>query len=78
MTLNVSFPLVDDKGLATDIFRQWIITRDPLVGAGSPEGVVTAPQFRFYIDSSGSTGSLLYIKIQPDIAGDKSQGWVAV
>lgn len=74
--LNVSFPLIDN-GYATDIFRKWIIERDPLTGTGSPEGVVTAPQFSFYIDSAGTTGSLLYIKVQPDIGGDRSQGWVA-
>jgi hypothetical protein len=78
VTLNVSFPLVDQQGIATDIFRKWIIERDPLTGTGSPEGAVIAPQFTLYIDSTGTTGSLLYIKVQPEIGGDRSQGWVAV
>jgi hypothetical protein len=78
VSLNVSFPLVDDQGMATDIFRFWLNSRDPLTGAGSPEAVVTASQFTFYINTSGATGTLLYIKMLPDIGGDKSQGWVAV
>jgi hypothetical protein len=78
VSLNVSFPLVDKQGVATDIFRFWLNSREPLTGAGSPESVVTASQFTFYINTSGTTGTLLYIKMLPEISGDKSRGWVAV
>lgn len=50
----------------------------PLTGEGSPEGVVKALQFQVYFDSLGTTGSIMYIKMLPDIGGNKSQGWVAV
>jgi hypothetical protein len=78
MTLNVSFPLVDQQGIATDIFRKWIIERDPLTGYGSPEGVVTAPLWSLYINRTGTTGTRLYIKVLSDIGGDRAQGWEAV
>jgi hypothetical protein len=62
-------------------FRQF--TQDaslsiPIVGTGSPEGVITARQYSLYIDSTGSAGSIEYRKMQPDIAGDVTKGWVAV
>lgn len=78
MNLNLSFPIVDKNGMAADMFRLWIARRQPLTGAGSPEGVVGANLYRFYINTTGSPGSLLYIKVQSDIGGDKTQGWVAV
>lgn len=65
----------------TDEFRGWTadVTRAlPVIGTGSPEGVVTALQFSLYIDDAGGTGSIEYRKMQTDIAGDKSKGWVLV
>ena len=50
----------------------------PILGDGSPEGVVTANQFSLYIDRNGTTGAIEYRKMQTDIAGDKTLGWVAV
>jgi hypothetical protein len=40
--------------------------------------VVEARQYSLYIDANGSTGSIEYRKMQPSIAGDTSQGWIAV
>jgi hypothetical protein len=62
-------------------FRQW--TQDaslsiPIVGAGSPEGVVEARQYSLYLDTTGSAGSIQYRKMQPDVLGDRSKGWVLV
>jgi len=62
-------------------FRQF--TQDaslsiPIVGDGSPEGVVEARQYSLYIDSTGTTGNIQYRKMQPDVAGDKSKGWLLV
>jgi hypothetical protein len=62
-------------------FRQF--TQDaslsiPIVGSGSPEGVVEARQYSLYIDSTGSSGSIEYRKMQPEIGGDVTKGWVAV
>jgi hypothetical protein len=79
--LNAAQPIVQPDGTMAQPFRQF--TQDaslsiPIVGTGSPEGVVEARQYSLYIDSAGTTGSLQYRKMQPDIGGDKSQGWVAV
>ena len=51
---------------------------DPLSGVGSPEGVVEAKQKRLYMDETGTTGNILYIKRDADIAGDRSRGWIRV
>lgn len=79
--LNVAQPIVNDDGTMAQPFRQF--TQDaslsiPIVGTGSPEGVITARQYSLYIDSTGSAGSIEYRKMQPDIAGDVTKGWVAV
>jgi hypothetical protein len=79
--LNAAQPIVQPDGTMAQPFRQF--TQDaslsiPIIGTGSPEGVVEARQYSLYIDSAGTTGSLQYRKMQPDIGGDKSQGWVAV
>lgn len=78
MRYNASFPAVDDSGRLTDAFRTFLLESDPLTGTGSPEGVVSARQFRFYIDATGVSGSILYVKRDPDVGGDRSQGWIAV
>lgn len=55
------------------------VTRlSPLIGTGSPEGAVEAFQGRIYMDSTGSSGSILYIKRDADIAGNRTMGWVLV
>lgn len=75
-----SMPIVE-SGRMTQQFRLAIEELQrflPRVGDGSPEGVIEAPQFSLYIDESGSSGSIEYRKMQADIAGDKTKGWVAV
>jgi len=79
--LNAAQPIVESDGTMAQPFRQF--TQDaslsiPIVGNGSPEGVVEARQYSLYIDSTGSSGSIEYRKMQPDIGGDVTQGWVAV
>ena len=79
--LNVAQPIVEPDGTMAQPFRQF--TQDarlsiPIVGRGSPEGVVEARQYSLYIDSTGTTGSIEYRKMLPDIGGDKTQGWIAV
>jgi len=70
-----------NNNLATELFFQWMLqvsALSPLSGNGSPEGVVNAPLKSPYLNMTGASGSLLYFKIQPDIAGDTKRGWVAV
>ena len=73
--------LVDPDGTMAQPFRQF--TQDaslsiPIVGAGSPEGVIEARQYSLYINSTGSSGSIEYRKMLPSIGGDVTQGWIAV
>ena len=79
--LNVAQPIIGNDGTMEQAFRQW--TQDaslsiPIVGTGSPEGVVEARQYSLYLDSAGSAGSIQYRKMLPDIGGDRTRGWVAV
>lgn len=79
--LNAAQPIVEPDGTMAQPFRQF--TQDaslsiPIVGSGSPEGLVEARQYSLYIDSTGTSGSIEYRKMQPDIGGDVTQGWVAV
>lgn len=79
--LNVAQPIVEPDGTMAQPFRQF--TQDaslsiPIIGSGSPEGVVEARQYSLYINSTGSTGSIEYRKMLPDIGGNTKQGWIAV
>lgn len=81
--LQVSQPIVEEDGTMSDPFLHFILLLNslvvPIFGAGSPEGVIEAPQFSPYIDttaaSAGTTGSIRYIKGLEDIGGDKTLGW---
>lgn len=62
-------------------FRAWVsgvTDLDIITGTGTPEGVVEAAQKRLYMDETGVSGSVLYIKRDADIGGDRTQGWIAV
>ena len=79
--LNASQPIVFPDGTMQAPFREQmnLLARYlPIIGVGSPEGVVEAQQFSLYLDSAGISGSIEYRKMLPDIGGDKSQGWMAV
>ena len=74
-------PVVDEQGRATqelNLFSEEVAQLPIIIGAGSPEGVVQARQSRLYMDSTGSAGSILYVKKLADIGGDKSEGWILV
>lgn len=80
--INPSYPIINNVTLVpTDSFRIFIKEvqeRGLLIGTGSPEGVVEAQQGREYMDETGVTGSVKYIKQLADIGGDRTQGWVAI
>lgn len=84
MTIEIVTPQNDDivdGTRPTQKFAQWlglVTALEPIVGTGSPEDVQEARQKRFYIDDSGSTGTVLYVKIQDDIGGDRTKGWILV
>lgn len=75
---NFSFPIVDNAGFATLAFQQWVNQASlsiPIIGSGSPEGVVDAQQYKLYLDTSADAGSIAYRKMLPSIGGDTSMGW---
>ena len=79
--LNVGQPIVRDDGTMANSFRQF--TQDaslsiPIVGAGSPEGVIEAAQYSLYLNSSGGASAIQYRKMQPEIGGDRTKGWILV
>lgn len=79
--LNAAQPVVDDSGRMAQAFRTWTLDASlsiPIVGTGSPEGVVEARQYQLYINSSGLAGSIEYRKMLPEIGGDRSKGWLLV
>ena len=80
--LNAHQPIVvTEDGTMAKHFREYMNRLNrliPMNGTGSPEGVVDALQYSSYIDDAGATGSLLYLKILPEIGGDTTQGWIAV
>lgn len=80
-TLNLALPIVSKNGFAFEPLKQLLIKlclHSPLSGTGSPEGVVEAPILTFYMDDTGTAGSILYVKRDSDISGDRSQGWILV
>lgn len=79
--LSRSIKVVDSNGRPTqdlNLFSEAVSKLPILVGEGSPEGVVEAEQTRLYMDSTGASGSILYIKSVGDVGGAKALGWIAV
>ncbi len=62
-------------------FGTWIRTvndRLLIIGNTVPEGVIEASQGAEFMDTSGTTGGIKYIKRDSDIGGDKSKGWILI
>lgn len=79
--LNAALPIVFENGTMQAAFQNQMLTLGrliPIVGTGSPEGVVTATQYSLYIDSAGVAGAIEYRKMLTDIGGDVTQGWLLV
>ena len=79
--LNVAQAIVDEDGTMAQAFRQF--TQDaslsiPIVGSGTPEGVIDAAQYSLYLDSGGGASAIQYRKMQPQIGGDRAKGWILV
>jgi hypothetical protein len=74
-------PIVKADGSMTEEFQRWVTQMtnlDLIVGTGTPEGVIEAVIGRRYLDLTGGVGAVEYSKQSADIAGDRTQGWVAV
>ena len=73
--------ITDSDSKMQQQFRAWtqeltaaVNELQPLSGAGSPEGAVTASPTRLYMDTAGAAGSVLYVKQ----TGTDNTGWVLV
>ena len=78
---NPTIPIVDDKGKMTQqmrIFTLLVSKLGVMIGTGSPEGVIPADQTQLYMDNSGTAGSILYIKRDTSIGGDRTKGWILI
>ena len=73
--------LIEEDGTPTQQANSWFKTitdRSIIIGKGSPEAAVEANNGSMYMDSTGATGSVLYIKRDADVSGDKTKGWFLV
>jgi len=76
--LNVAQPIVEDDGTMGQSFTEWtILVSDNLriVGTGTPEGVIEAPQYSMFIDEAVPLIPVMYLKMLPSIGGDITKGW---
>lgn len=79
--LSANRPIVDQSGSmvpATRAFMNALARFSILEGTGSPEGVVEALAPRLYMDTAGTAESILYIKRDDSVGGDKKKGWIMV
>ena len=79
--LNSAQPITEPDGTITQVFRSWSLQVSnslPIIGIGSPEGVVTAPQYSLYIDETVPLTPVQYRKMLPEVTGDRSKGWAAL
>lgn len=73
--------IIDALGQMVQEFRTWtqkITDQSLIIGTGSPETIVEAPQGAKYMDDTGTAGSIVYIKRDADVAGDKTKGWILI
>lgn len=73
--------IVKEDGTMEDAFRTFtnqVALLGLIIGTGSPEGAVEALQGQEYMDDAGTASAILYIKRDPDIAGDKTKGWLLI
>jgi hypothetical protein len=85
MTVKVAAPdyqlqIVDSQLRQLREFNDWVNEVNlsiPLLGEGDPEGIVDAIQGQIFIDTTGASGSILYVKKLAAIGGDDTQGWIA-
>jgi hypothetical protein len=50
----------------------------PIIGTGSPEGIVSAAQYSLYIDETTPLSPVQYRKMLSEVAGNRLKGWAAL
>lgn len=75
-----TYPIVNNDGTMQQEFLLWtqLASSPILTGVGSPESAVRAESTTIYMDTTGTAGSILYIKRDSHIGGDPSKGWILV
>ena len=79
--INSAQPITEDDGTMSQLFRSWMIqvsNNIPIVGTGTPEGVIEAPQYSLYIDEAVPLTPVQYRKMLPSVTNDRSKGWAVV
>lgn len=79
--LNSAQPLIEADGTPSQVFRTWALqvsNSTPIVGTGTPEGVVEAPQYSLFIDEAVPLTPVQYRKMLPLIGSDRTKGWAVV
>ena len=79
--VDPSKAVVNEFGFMTEAFKLFVlqlVNGGLIIDTGSPEGVIEAQQGAIYMDDTGTAGSILYIKRDADISGDKTKGWILV
>jgi len=77
--IDFTQPLHDESGYASLQLQEFLNEVSMLIpqrGEGSPEGIVDSPLWTEYIDTTGTTGSIRYIKMTSSVDGDTKKGWV--
>jgi len=76
--LNANQQIIHQDGTPTSTFRQFIskiAESVVIVGTGTPEGVLEAPQYTLYVDEAVPLTPVTYRKMLPEVGGDRSKGW---
>ena len=60
------------------LFLLTLANRSVIIGTGPPENTVSAQAGALYMDDSGVSGAILYVKKVNNVTGDDKQGWVLV
>lgn len=79
--LNAANAIIEEDRTPSQVFRAWaggVSNSLPIVGTGSPEGVVDTAQYSLYIDEAVPLTPVQYRKMLPEVAGDRSKGWAAL
>jgi len=79
--INGAQPITEKDGTMTQVFRAWMnrVTDNQLIiGTGTPEGVIEAPQYSLYLDEAIPATPVQYRKMLSDIGGDITMGWAAL
>ena len=79
--IEPTVPIIQKDGRMTAVFRAFMLQlfeQSLIIGTGNPEGFLDAGIGKFYMDDTGTSGSILYIKQQEEISGDRKKGWVLI